>query len=306
MVFTEGRQVCVQTCWKNPWFMKCQASRSYFGRHYCVDINCEHDEANRFAGCHHRDAWHAPTCSECARLFPNACGDQLRALATKQTPDFEYLEIQRWESPSEQIEAQEAEAARKRAEWLAALSAGSDENVSNSVEEIVSQDASEESSDAEDSSDKRRKDSSEESEEEDTSSARPNLSENDEGDECDNSWIDFWKDLLRSSRSVDCVSVNSAPTGDKPYNRVPALDAASIHDLTSFNEITFQIGGRSDQIREDDLRKIFSNLTGNAQICTPLILDCGGQITESTALRCFLTDIDQQKQMHWKCITCMH
>lgn len=105
MVFTTGRDVCVQTCWRHPWRLTCQKSRSYGKDRYCVDINCEHDRYNRFAGCHKGDgrAWHRPTCSECAKLFPKACGKQLerKDLVKKEAPSVEYMELQYYNPDNE-------------------------------------------------------------------------------------------------------------------------------------------------------------------------------------------------------------
>eukprot|EP00873_Tetraselmis_striata_P041596 jgi/Tetstr1/461860/TSEL_006939.t1 len=262
MVFVKPQQVCVQTCWKNPWFMKCLASRSYYGRHYCVDMSCEHDETNRFAGCHHDSAWHAPTCSECARLFPKACGPMLGNLASKQTPDWEYMEIQQWGSPSDRMEAQEAEAERLRAEWLANLSADSSRDDGSEAEKSDESDESSEESSEEEDSDKRSRDDSSDESDDSKRSAREETS-SDEADDCDNSWLNYWKSLLRSSRTVECVSINSAEAREKPFNRVPVLDAAELPGVTSFNEVVFQIGNATlARTQERQIVAAFSNLTG--------------------------------------------
>mmetsp|Transcript_16145 Transcript_16145/g.41249 ORF Transcript_16145/g.41249 Transcript_16145/m.41249 type:complete len:483 (+) Transcript_16145:94-1542(+) len=90
MVFTEGKEICVQTCWRAPWDSSCNRRRRYDGNNYCVDLNCEHDDENRFVGCHKDNPWHKPTCDECAHLFPNACGSELRKYVEDTSPSREY------------------------------------------------------------------------------------------------------------------------------------------------------------------------------------------------------------------------
>jgi hypothetical protein len=307
MVFTKADKVCVQTCWKDPWKMKCAASRMYSGRHYCVDINCEHDETNRFAGCHHDDAWHAPTCSECARLFPTACGPILQGYGNKNTPDWEYLEIQNWENPSERIEAQEAEAAAKRAQWLIALSAyssrddGDDDGEESSDKrgagksdadksDASSAETSEESSAELSSDDKKKNRDSEDRDDSDNKEKRKsdgNSSDaKDDDGGCDDSWIDYWKSLLRSSRSFDCVSANSRLQGTNEnqvnnFTRIPSVEAANLPGVTSFNEITFQVAGNSASVDASQTIETFSRLSGKLQ--TPVLyVNCDGHITRES------------------------
>lgn len=101
MVFTEGKEVCVQTCWKDPWNADCNRSRRYNGNNYCVDLSCEHDDENRFVGCHKDKPWHRPTCDECNHLFPKACGDELERYVDDTRPSAEYRSFEGREPTSE-------------------------------------------------------------------------------------------------------------------------------------------------------------------------------------------------------------
>jgi len=95
-VFVKEDKVCVQTCWRFPFHMKCAKHRRYDGVNYCAEISCEHDPLNRFVGCHKEVPWHKPTCSECIHLFPNACGNDLTLRVNEKTdPSDEYLQLSR-------------------------------------------------------------------------------------------------------------------------------------------------------------------------------------------------------------------
>ena len=85
----------MQTCWRFPWKQKCLENRRYSGKKYCVDISCEHDPMNRFVGCHKDVPWHKPTCNECAKLFPKACGAELTNYAVETRPTGAYKALVR-------------------------------------------------------------------------------------------------------------------------------------------------------------------------------------------------------------------
>jgi len=81
-VFVErdGDKICIATCWRDPWEGKCTGWKNYRGLKFCENMNCEHDPNNRVVGCHRADTtqfngpFHKPTCKECAKIFPKACG----------------------------------------------------------------------------------------------------------------------------------------------------------------------------------------------------------------------------------------
>lgn len=106
MVFADpkGKEVCVQTCWHHPYALKCKEDREYDGIKYCKDIRCDHDKENRFAGCHKDRPWHKPTCKECAKLFPDACADDLDKYYDDkddlERPHKDYLALQNREDQS--------------------------------------------------------------------------------------------------------------------------------------------------------------------------------------------------------------
>eukprot|EP00192_Tetraselmis_astigmatica_P008776 CAMPEP_0117676928 /NCGR_PEP_ID=MMETSP0804-20121206/16473_1 /TAXON_ID=1074897 /ORGANISM="Tetraselmis astigmatica, Strain CCMP880" /LENGTH=620 /DNA_ID=CAMNT_0005486177 /DNA_START=236 /DNA_END=2098 /DNA_ORIENTATION=- len=91
-VYTDGKYLCLSSCWEKPWKAECKKWHSYWGTKYCQKLSCKHDERDRYSGCHadpatgdRKKPWHRPTCKECARVFPTACSADLK----------EYLDAER-------------------------------------------------------------------------------------------------------------------------------------------------------------------------------------------------------------------
>ena len=46
-VFVDGDEICLATCWFEPWDSQCYKWETYMGAKYCKGLNCNHDEGNR-------------------------------------------------------------------------------------------------------------------------------------------------------------------------------------------------------------------------------------------------------------------
>eukprot|EP00873_Tetraselmis_striata_P002695 jgi/Tetstr1/422959/TSEL_013737.t1 len=77
-VYIEDDEICVATCYIDPLEATCRRRARYGGRRGCADLNCDHDDRTRYAGCHtdhRREPYHRPTCKECRAIFPGCEGD---------------------------------------------------------------------------------------------------------------------------------------------------------------------------------------------------------------------------------------
>jgi hypothetical protein len=117
--------------------MKCAKQRRYNGVQYCTEINCEHDPLNRFVGCHKEVPWHKPTCSECIRLFPSACANDLsRRVDEKKDPSDEYLRLSRTKFKNEDMSSD------ARSDAISNKEESSDAGEDSSQEELRCNDSS--------------------------------------------------------------------------------------------------------------------------------------------------------------------
>eukprot|EP00873_Tetraselmis_striata_P002082 jgi/Tetstr1/422346/TSEL_013189.t1 len=82
-VYTDSDWLCLAGCWYKPEQATCKRWSYAEGNRYCVKMSCEHDERDRYAGCHsdsngnRKLPWHRPTCKECLHVFPRACAGEL-------------------------------------------------------------------------------------------------------------------------------------------------------------------------------------------------------------------------------------